>query len=374
MSVALSSDDRDRIARAARTLASPLAFETTAAWGLAVQRATVEAVGADKAFVHWTGVDDFVTETYSPADVARYPSYLPLLQEIGLYERSERLGVFTRREGYGPHYDRMCETEYVREFLPSVDAHDSLTIYVPASRQPSPEPAVQLLVHSSAPGRPFGARHVEVARRLRPAFVAGVAVLRQMARVRGDLLGLVDATGGPCAVFSAGGRLVHVSRALEEALAREPRREALLDRVRRLATEALPPTATAGAAGSAGTAGFAGTAGRYRLSASPTAGARPLLVVAVGVPPPPRRAPSPGEVAGRLGLTPRQSEVALLLAERYSNKEIAAALSVSAHTARHHVEAVLGRLGVVRAEVGDLLSLGRRVTSSPSPSGNPRLQ
>ena len=342
-----SSDDR--IAEAARTLASPLAFETTAAWGLAAQRAATAAVGADKSGVHWVGVDDFVTEAYAPADVAAYRAFLPLFQEIGLYERSERLGVFTRREGYGPHYERMSRTEYVREFLPSVGAHDSLTVYVPAERGPAPASSVQLLIHSSTPGRTFGDRHVEVARQLRPAFVAGVAVLRQMARVRGDLLGLVDLAGGACAVFSAGGRLVHVSRALEKALAREPCREALLDGVRGLAAEALSSSSKAGAAG------FAGAAGCYRLSASLATGPRSLLVVAVAVPPPPRPSPSPGEVAERLGLTPRQAEVALLLAERRSNKEIAAALSVSVHTARHHVEAVLGRLGVLRAGVGALL-------------------
>lgn len=347
MTAGRSSGGRDRVAEAAQTLASPLTFETTAAWGLAVQRATIEAVGADKAFVHWTGVDDFVTESYSPADLARYPRYLPLFEEIGLYERSERLGVFTRREGYGPYYERMRETEYVREFLPSVDAHDSLTIYVPATRGPSREPAVQLLVHSAIQGQTFGTRHLEIARLLRPAFLAGVAVQRQMGRVRADLMALVDTCGGPCAVFSAAGRLVHLSRALDEALAREPRREALLDRVRCVAAETLSSVSKATSVG------FDGGAGRYRLSASLAAGVRPLLVVAVDAPP--GRAPSPGKVAERLGLTPRQAEVAVLLAARYSNKEIAAALSVSVHTARHHVEAVLGRLGVARTGVSDLM-------------------
>ena len=346
MTGSLSSDDRDRIARAARTLASPLEFDTTAAWGLAVQRATIEAVGADKAFVHWTGVDDFVTESYSPAALARYPRYLPLFEEIGLYERSERLGVFTRRDGYGPHYDRMLETEYVREFLPSVDAHDSLTIYVPAEGEPASEPAVQLLLQSATPGRTFGARHVEIARQLRPAFVAGVAVQRQMDRVRGDLAALVDVAGGACALFSTGGRLVHLSRTLEESLVREPRREALLDRVRLVAADALSSPSKAG------TARFAGAAGPYRLSASLAAGVRPLLVVTVLAPKGSKPTPSAGDVADRLGLTPRQAEVALLMGERFSNKEIAAALSVSVHTARHHVEAVLDRLGVSRGEVG----------------------
>ena len=349
MTAGLSPGDRDRIARAARTLASPLAFETTEAWGIAAQQAATEAVGADKSFVHWTGSDEFVAPAYSPADQAAYRAFLPLLREIGYYERSERLDVFTRRDAYGPHHARMAETPYVREFLPSVGAHDALTLYVPTGRGPVSEPAVQLVLHSSEAGRAFGARHVEVARRLHPAFVAGVAVQRQMARARGDLLALVDVAGAPCAVFAAGGRLLHVSRALEAALAREPHRETVLDHVRHLAARALTSAAKAGAAD------VAGAAGRYRLSASLAAGPRPLLVVAVAVPPPPKPTPTAAEVASRLGLTPRQADVAILLARRYSNKEIAASLSVSVHTARHHVEAVLERLGVPRAEVGGLV-------------------
>ena len=345
----MTASPDDRVARAAQTLASPLAFESAAAWGLAAQTEALGAIGADKAFVHWTGADDFVTATYAPADVAAYRDFLPLLDEIGYAERSERLGVFTRRDAYGRHYGRMAETPYVREFLPSVGAHDALTIHVPAAAQPVPEPAVQLVLHSAAPGRAFGARHTEIARRLRPAFVAGVAVQRQMARVRGDLLALVDAAGGPCAVFSPGGRLVHVSRALDEALAREPRREALLDGVRRAAAEALSSPVKACASS------VSGTAGRYRLAASMATGPRPLLVVAVALPPAPAAEPASGEVARRLGLTPRQAEVAVLLARRYSDKEIAAALSVSFYTARHHVEAVLGRLGVSRLQVGALV-------------------
>ena len=352
VSAAAPSGGRDRIADAARALASPLGYESARAWALAAHRLVADALGAGRSFVHWVGADRFVSGDYGPSDVAAYRAFLPLLQEIGYTERSERLGVFTRRDAYGPHYDRMAGTPYVQEFLPSVGAHDALTLYVPGGRPiegGAREPAVQLVVHPPAPGRAFEPERVEVARRLHPAFLAGVMVHRQLAQVRVGLLTLVDAAGGPCAVFSAAGRLLHLSRGLEEALTREPLREALLDRVRHLAAAALAAPSQAGAAV------FAGGAGRYRLAASTALGARPLLVVAVTVPPPPRPTPTAGEVAERLGLTPRQSEVALLLAERRSNKEIAAALSVSLHTARHHVEAVLARLGVARPHVMDLV-------------------
>jgi DNA-binding CsgD family transcriptional regulator len=53
------------------------------------------------------------------------------------------------------------------------------------------------------------------------------------------------------------------------------------------------------------------------------------------------------------GMTPREVEVALLLAEGCSNLTVARRLGISPHTARHHTQRVLGKLGVhSRAEAG----------------------
>jgi DNA-binding CsgD family transcriptional regulator len=56
----------------------------------------------------------------------------------------------------------------------------------------------------------------------------------------------------------------------------------------------------------------------------------------------------PGEAAlrERFGLSRREAGVALLLARRASNSEIARELFISPHTARHHTEQVLLKLGV----------------------------
>ena len=53
------------------------------------------------------------------------------------------------------------------------------------------------------------------------------------------------------------------------------------------------------------------------------------------------------------GMTPREIEVALLLAEGCSNSTVASRLGISPHTARHHTQRVLGKLGVrSRSEAG----------------------
>ena len=55
----------------------------------------------------------------------------------------------------------------------------------------------------------------------------------------------------------------------------------------------------------------------------------------------------------------------MLLAERRTNREIADALGVSASTARHHVEHVLGRLGVTRRDVGRVVRASLSNASTP---------
>jgi DNA-binding NarL/FixJ family response regulator len=57
----------------------------------------------------------------------------------------------------------------------------------------------------------------------------------------------------------------------------------------------------------------------------------------------PRR--RPGGPALAEPLTPRESEVLQLLAEGLTNKAIAARLGISEHTAKFHVNAILGKLG-----------------------------
>jgi DNA-binding CsgD family transcriptional regulator len=55
--------------------------------------------------------------------------------------------------------------------------------------------------------------------------------------------------------------------------------------------------------------------------------------------------------AGDISVTPREAEVLSLLADGLANKEIGARLSISAHTAKFHVESLLRKLDAAnRAE------------------------
>jgi DNA-binding CsgD family transcriptional regulator len=86
---------------------------------------------------------------------------------------------------------------------------------------------------------------------------------------------------------------------------------------------------------------------RYRLRAVPLwpgffASEGALLVIAERLP---AELPSARCLSARFGLTAREADVAVLLAERRSNAEVAKALGISAHTARHHTGRVLLKLG-----------------------------
>jgi DNA-binding CsgD family transcriptional regulator len=53
-----------------------------------------------------------------------------------------------------------------------------------------------------------------------------------------------------------------------------------------------------------------------------------------------------GQLEKQFGLTPREAEVALAMAERMSSPEIAMALGISPNTARRHCERVLAKLAL----------------------------
>jgi DNA-binding CsgD family transcriptional regulator len=78
-------------------------------------------------------------------------------------------------------------------------------------------------------------------------------------------------------------------------------------------------------------------------------------------------APAAGEtvpIPSGYSLTRRELQVASLLAEGRSTKEIAATLEISPHTARHHTEHVFEKLGVRSRSQFILLSCATKLLTS----------
>lgn len=359
----LTSAEQDRLARAVRVLSTPFDYDTLEAWmeaAAAEVRAALDATTGTASYPDASGVR-LTSGAYPDRVMEWYRSFYPLLERIGYFERLSRSGVVTRRDAYGAHHEAMQETAYVQEFLPAVRAYDALSIGVPwRSSGTAPDDSVQLLVNTDRPDHAFGTADVAKARLLHPALAAGVASYQALARARAGFCALLDGSGAACAAFSPEGRALHRTPALTALLAREPLADRLAEQLHALArgaSGALPSTLGGAEAGPAARASFEGGLGTYTLVRTQVRelGAGPAVLVTVTASPG-TALPGPDVVRERFGLTRRQAEVALLLAERRSNQEIADVLSISVHTARHHVAAVLNSLKLTdRREVEGVL-------------------
>lgn len=234
----------------------------------------------------------------------------------------------------------------------------------------------------TAPGG-FGEANADVCALLLPAFLAGTAALRRLGALRAGARAYADALSLGALVLDGRGRELYRNRALVSMLTRDPDCDAVLARMRDAArgTRGLVGALGARAAArvEAGTfkapdARVPSRGGPYRARAcllpqhESGAGAtvvtlerraawgrqHPPGAFGAAAPPVPPAAEDAQPADARF--TSREAAVAGLLAERRTNREIADALGISPHTARHYTESVLAKLGVrSRRAVGHLL-------------------
>lgn len=199
---------------------------------------------------------------------------------------------------------------------------------------------------------PFGNEWLGLLGLLLPAFRAAARHLQQRQLGRRHLLRFIDKLPRMTWLWDGNGGELHRNPPLRRLLA-EPdaphltgvarllvRKTLRIRRSRRKTQPAAP--------GAPGERTVRLASGRYRVRALhlepyPLEG-RDLVIVEVEPLTP--RLPGPKILRARFGLTPRQAEVAVLLAGGASNKEVAGALGVSTHTVRSHAEAVFRKLNV----------------------------
>jgi len=187
-------------------------------------------------------------------------------------------------------------------------------------------------------------------RLLQPALVVGLETLRRLDTWRSVLVAMLDRVGAGLVVFGPDGfHEITRNERLDQMLQEELEAARLLDLVRRAAR--LAATALANRRDREGfvrdhdqQVALAG--GTYRLLASRIAPgtlfrdpAILVLVDRVSV-----QLPACRDLVRAFGLTARQAEMALLVAEGLPNKAIAARLGLSAHTVRHRIEQLFDKL------------------------------
>jgi len=185
-----------------------------------------------------------------------------------------------------------------------------------------------------------------------------------------NLSSLIDICDQGLALYSLDGRLLKHNPAIIRVLSQDPERDAIEAEIQIVAGSALrmlapragvpPPVVDTRRKVSTCQA-------TYYLRGDPVGwnGLGHATAVLVSLTSITFQIPTPDRLRARYGLTVRELQVASLLAHRFTNVEIARELNISPHTARHHTENVLTKLGVrSRAALRALLAGGPSGTSS----------
>jgi DNA-binding CsgD family transcriptional regulator/PAS domain-containing protein len=195
---------------------------------------------------------------------------------------------------------------------------------------------------------PFGESSLGLLRVLLPSFKAGLDALARLQDYRDSL----DAIDDPVLVLQADGRRLHMSPALTALIHRDPEREKIDVELRRfghrLRSLLFPRRGEAGSVPVAAPIGdVTTTRGRYTFRAAKLpSGAFGDEAYLVTVRPDFPELPSVDSLRERHGLTRREAEVTLLLAEGLTNEQIADRLFISPHTAKRHTEHILAKLDI----------------------------
>ncbi|HYT71789.1 MAG TPA: helix-turn-helix transcriptional regulator [Gemmatimonadales bacterium] len=363
MSLILSTRDVATLGRLTQTLLSPLDFETVDAWRSAVNRLAKELLGADQATFRLPGsAVEFYTEDFGPEAFQGYPDrWRDKGYDVEAVRQNElRAVVWFRKTIHPVDPQRLYRTDYYSHCV-AVRGFDSLGLTI----EPLDDGKLAgFLFHHDRPKGPrFGSRGHHLLQLVLAAFRAGVQTYLRLATQQAQLGAALDLLSEGAVLLNADGRPVHSNAALSHLLANDPERSRLESALQALGAQLCRAVGGAGARGerlsqTVPASEVTTARARYRLRATlfgeGIAARSPTVLVALErVRAEPPRAE---QLAARYQLTPSEGEVALLLVQRRTNAEIARALGISPHTARHHTESVFLKTGAhSRTHVADLL-------------------
>lgn len=356
MSLHLTTSDLARCEFASRVMLSPLNVASIDAWRSEVSRTLCELFQADAALFVLPQADAlFLSDAFTPAARARCTELL----------RYDRAGTLRSSD---PVLDRwMAATRqagqdvFATDLAAGTGGAPSMSAFYREVMAPAGLGAVQGLRAAGLQGEamlwlffkdgaagPFGAEGMLLLRALLPAFKAGVEMFARLEAHRTAL----DALSEPLLVLDLQGRELHRNRAFTALVDAEPEGDHLIAEaqreVRNHGGDVLAALRSGYTPAEAGRE-VRTSAHAYRLRSTlvtpgilGSAGTIMIAYEQVAVPVLP-----PAEALRKhFGLTRREAEVTLLMAEGLSNQDVADRLFVSSHTARRHTENVLSKLGL----------------------------
>lgn len=340
-----------------RVLLSPHDYAGIDAWRAAVNTEVAAATGGDAAMFQliMPGVEPHYSEELCMERLKEYPEFMPSLDiQRGIFRRAISLGAGNRYALWLEHLEWLYASDYFNGLISELKAFDTLFAAVPSTD--APYPAMLHVYHERRQGgERFDASHVRMMQLVRPALEAGVRAAERTLANRASFIASLETRRDGALVFDSRGKLLYQSPSFGSIVP--------------LATDAT----TVHDAGRQMAAGLLSEEERLRFdpdTARQAVAVGPDIVLLTAVIMAPgvfdvgpvalvtvhtneASVADSGALRDRFDLTPRQAEVARLLARRLTNDEIAQRLQVSPNTARHHTEAVMGKMEVSdRREVG----------------------
>jgi len=339
MGLHLSSRDVERYREATEVLLSPLDYDGVATWCAAVLERVERLFQADRAIL-----------------------VLPVQGRASSHIHSTSSGGLMRgRQAVGHdvwHNEALAEAAGVS--LDSIPFYRGAMAPNGAAYGSGMDPALPpgeawlSVAYSRPANNPFGVEGgLELLRMLHPAFSVGVRCLADSAGRREAIAHTFDSFGEAVMACDLNGHERYRSATLHRILEEEPEANRLLAEVHDLAATVArrrrsPSGNVAASVGCAGQRVVTTPRTRYALSAALVSadsfglgGAVLVRLQEEGL-----TLPSATDLMDRYELTPRQAEIALLLAKGASNREVARRLYISPHTVRTHAEQIFRKLGI----------------------------
>jgi DNA-binding CsgD family transcriptional regulator len=348
MSLTLNSEDVTRLEAAIATALAPLVHDQIGDWRGSVRHALEPLLGAHKSI--------FVLSAEHEPPFDCEPDILPAMAAYQAHFHTLDPG-FPRQARAFAHpvfnwwmlYDAgsLRRSEFYHDYVRRYRLFDPLVAIAGGG---TPFPATLIFYHESESSPTFGERELDVLRLVLPALRSGVRILQEIGARHASITTLMETCAWGAALFDQESLPIHENRVLGSFFAQEAEGASLRVALRKAARTALGmgrlPRKSSKRIGMGGGAEDVMTSTGHYCVRGTCLGeemlGRPAALVFVERVGPPW-APTE-ELQARYRLTPREVQVARLLARGWSNSRIAAALSISIHTARRHVEHVLLKL------------------------------
>ena len=352
MNLTLTPEDRIRLVRAQQALLSPLDHPTHEDWILNALAAIEELIGADKSMAQYPGDGlSIISSCYPKNAVKSYLADVPKVwDEFSFSKQLAVHRVWSRELVYADRLKDYYRSAYYCELMVPNRAFHGVGMAVPLEDEADLMKTVTLIFHHDNPKCPrFDDRVLEMMRLLYPALEAGLRVHKQLSERRTEINRAIDALGRPIRVCSDSGAILHQSPSLSRLLEEDYQSQEIERRIDRI-VEALTARSRSGALEPAMPVRATVRTNRdlYHLNGcvvkSGIFSRSPSVMIVVETSE--QVLPGEAELRDRFGLTLQEVRVAILISRRGSNREIAEALAISEHTARHHTEQVMSKLDV----------------------------